>query len=963
MENGRRTRAPRSPAELDSDSSETRYCLPHVCVLRFGKTLGCTVMQAAETYSRTRGFGVFELDLRAAELRKHGVRIKLQEQPFQILSLLVEHPGEVVTRDELRQKLWPAHTFVDFDRSLNKAMTKLRAALGDSADSPRFVETIPRHGYRFLAPVHAPHGEAAASSTFERVAAREGTADGQKRAPHDEERRSFRLLDWRTTAGKRRFYGLAAVLGIAVLSGFFYLRAHPFVVLGGSSNVVSPRRSVAVLGFTNLSGDPHEAWLSTAFSDWLTTELTAGEQVRAIPAENIARMKMELSLPEVDSLGRESLVRIRKNLGTDYVVAGSYIMLGAKSDGQIRLDLRLQDTQTGETVGAISESGTEAHLLDLVSRAGEHLREKLRIRAVTREEAAEVAIALPSKSETARLYSEGLARLRAFDALRARDLLLNAIAVEPNYALSHAALATAWAQLGYDEKAKTEAKKAFDLSSNLSRAERLLVEGRYHETSRDWEKAAGIYRALFEFFPDNLDYGLALVNAQVKANKWKEALDTISALRELPAPLRDDPQIDLAECYAARSLGDGKRADASIARAAEKARAAGASLLLASARLNQAWTYENLGRFSEVEAAVREAKQLYSAANDRRGLAEATTIGAIALKNQGDYLGAKKGYEETLTLYRQIGNRTGVAAENDNIGDILVYLGDLEGARREYEAALAIYQEVGDQNGQALVKNGLGDVFLAQGNHRKAEEMFEGSLEICLRIGNRGRQAGAIAGEGRVYRLEGDLARALKDETEARKIFEEIGDKTEVAHVDLYLAELFIDEGKSAQAATSAREAAEVFQKTQATGDAAAASLVLAKTLLEEGRIVEAQKSVDQVMKVATETHNRELALSAALTAAQVRTASRDPKDISEAIERLNRVIGEASAAAFANDVYEARLALGIIEMTNANQTAGRTHLEALEKDATSHGFQLMARKAASALRTARNSAALHAQN
>src|SRR5262250_2395394 len=112
-------------------------------------------MRAVESPSRTRGFGVFEVDLRAAELRKHGVRIKLQEQPFQILSLLLEHPGEVVTRDELREKLWPAHTFVDFDRSLNKAMTKLRAALGDSADSPRYVETIPRHGYRFLAEVHS----------------------------------------------------------------------------------------------------------------------------------------------------------------------------------------------------------------------------------------------------------------------------------------------------------------------------------------------------------------------------------------------------------------------------------------------------------------------------------------------------------------------------------------------------------------------------------------------------------------------------------------------------------------------------------------------------------------------------------------------------------------------------------------------------------------------------------------
>lgn len=909
-------------------------------------------MQAAQSCSRTRGFGVFEVDLRAAELRKHGVRIKLQEQPFQILSLLLEHPGEVVTRDELRQKLWPAHTFVDFDRSLNKAMTKLRAALGDSADSPRYVETIPRHGYRFLAPVHAPHREPAALNPAEGDFTEARSAVVEKKVAHEEAPPSFRLVDLHIAAAKRRFYGLVAALAIAALATIIYARTRQPVVLGGSSGVASLRRSVAVLGFTNLSGDPHEAWLSTAFSDWLTTELTAGEQLRAIPAESIARMKMELSLPEVDSLGRESLVRIRKNLGTDFVVAGSYARLGAKSDGQIRLDLRLQDTRSGETLGAISETGTEVHLLDLVSRAGQRLRERLGVRAVTREEAAEVATALPSNSESAKLYSEGRAKLRAFDALTARDLLLKAVAVEPNYALSHTALAAAWAQLGYDETAKAEAKKAFDLSSSLSRADRLLTEGRYREMSLDWTRAIEINRALFEFFPDNLDYGLALVNAQVKANRWKEALDTISALRELPLPLRDDPRIDLAECYAARSLGDGKRADASVARAAERARAAGASLLLASALLDQAWTYENLGRFPEVEETVREAKQLYIAANDRRGVAEATTIGAIGLQNQGDYLGAKKAYDEALILYRQIGFRSGLAAENNNIGEVFVYLGDLTGARRSYEAALAIYQEVGDQNGEALAKNGLGDVFLALGNHRKAKEMFDGALEICRQIGNRGRQADALAGEGRVHRLEGETTQALKDETEAKTIFEEIGDKTKVAHVDLHLAELFLDEGKGVLAATSARHAAEVFKKTRATSDEAVANLLVARMLLAEGHIAEARKSVDQVVTVATETHNRELELSAALTAARVRAASGNPAEISESIAGLDRVIGDATAAKFADVAFEARLALGEIEMNSGNRAAGRASLESLEKESTRGGFLTIARKAAAALRT-----------
>lgn len=113
----------------------------------------------ASPAGRTLRFGIFELDLAAAELRKNGVRIRLQDQPLQVLALLLERPGEIVSREDLRQKLWPADTFVDFDHSLNTAVNKLREALGDSASSPRFVETLARRGYRFVAPVQ-PAGPA-----------------------------------------------------------------------------------------------------------------------------------------------------------------------------------------------------------------------------------------------------------------------------------------------------------------------------------------------------------------------------------------------------------------------------------------------------------------------------------------------------------------------------------------------------------------------------------------------------------------------------------------------------------------------------------------------------------------------------------------------------------------------------------------------------------------------------------
>ena len=106
-----------------------------------------------QNHSRVARFGVFEIDLSAGELRKNGVKLRLQGQPFQVLTVLLERAGEVVTREELQQKLWPSDTFVDFDHSLNTAINKVREALGDSASSPRFVETLARRGYRFIAPV------------------------------------------------------------------------------------------------------------------------------------------------------------------------------------------------------------------------------------------------------------------------------------------------------------------------------------------------------------------------------------------------------------------------------------------------------------------------------------------------------------------------------------------------------------------------------------------------------------------------------------------------------------------------------------------------------------------------------------------------------------------------------------------------------------------------------------------
>jgi eukaryotic-like serine/threonine-protein kinase len=896
----------------------------------------------AISYHRILRFGVFDVDLRTAELRKHGVRIRLEEQPFHILALLIAAPGELVTREELRQKLWAADTFVDFDRSLNKAISKLRLALGDSAESPRYIETLHRRGYRFIAPVQSdePGGAHQSDPNLRPLETRVA-----RTIPGAVLSTTARLGQWRWPL----VFAVAAVLFSFTIP--LYLRSRQTIALGNSSAGVVPRRSVAVLGFRNLSGRDDQAWISTALSDWLTTELSAGEQLRMIPAESVARMRIELSLPDTDSLGNDNLNRIGSNLGTDLVVVGSYASLGKEPGGQVRLDLRLQDTRTGETIEAVSETGTEARLFDLVSQAGQRLRNRLGVQAVTRTEAAEVAVALPASHDAARLYSEGLAKLRVFDALAARDLFQKAVAAEPRFALSHAALATAWATLGYDENAKTESKQAFELSSNLPRAERLLVEGRYHEMAKSWDKAIEIYRALFAFFPDSLDYGLALAHAQVSGGRGKEALDTVEALQKLPAPLGDDPRIDLAEARASESLGDFKRDLAATIKAAQKAEALGASLLVAQAQTDRAWALDNLGPLDEAVKVAGEAQHLFAAAGDRRGMAQAATVKAIALGLQGDSVGAKRVYEECLAIYRQIGDKNGVAVELNNIADQLLSLGDPVASRATFEQSLAIYQELGHQDGIAMAKSNLGGVLLILGDRPGAKQMYAESLEICQRIGDRSKAAGDLAGLGNVMRAAGEIEQSSKYQTEAISVFEEIGDKSSAAEVETGLAELLIDQGKPDQAAALALKAVDEFEREKAPRDESRAAAVLSRAFLAQGNVPGAQKEIEQAIALTSKYHDRDAELAVAVAAARVRAAAGSLEDRLRATNRLQQVLSDATKTGFVNYALEARLALGELEVTSGNRTGGRGHLESLLRDANEKGFGLVAQQANMALK------------
>jgi len=246
-------------------------------------------MQGPVLSSSTVRFGTFKADLQNGLLHRNGIRVKLQEQPFRILALLLERPGQVVTRETIRQTLWPDGTFVDFDGGLNAAMKKLRVALDDDPDRPRFIETIPKRGYRFIAPIlkETPEkGDAHESATV----AFPRSADGTRAGPcgvHAEF--GARHSGWRIAAFSGVF--LAALAGIVGYHWYGGVRPAGNAAQAAMRRIPT-RQAIAVLGFQNASGKPEDAWLSTALTEMMSTELAAGGKLRLVPGEDVSNLQL-----------------------------------------------------------------------------------------------------------------------------------------------------------------------------------------------------------------------------------------------------------------------------------------------------------------------------------------------------------------------------------------------------------------------------------------------------------------------------------------------------------------------------------------------------------------------------------------------------------------------------------------------------------------------------------------------
>ncbi|MEO8502846.1 MAG: tetratricopeptide repeat protein [Acidobacteriota bacterium] len=813
---------------------------------------------------------------------------------------------------------------------------------------------------------------------------------------------------------------LALLLLAAAGSAVLRVRANRQAQMG---SVGAPRRAVAVLGFKNSSARPESAWISTALAEMLNTELGQGDGLRLVPGESVARVKIDLALGDVDSLSPATLGKLRTLLGADYVLAGSYTALPG---GALRLDLRLQDALAGETLKPVTASGTEAGLFDLAQKSGEQLRERLGVESGS--QGSGWWSAERWNPEATRLYSEGLTKLRGFEPQAARQLLEQAVAADPQSPLAHSALAAAWSALGFGEKAAQEGKKALDLSADLPREQKLEVEGRYAEVTHDSPRAAEVYGALFGFYPDNLDYGLRLASNLTAAGHADRALSTVEALRQLPAPLRDDPRIDLEAASAAGARSDFKLQQQTAARAAGTAATQGARLLVAQARVIEGWAWRNLGDPGRSIAACQEAEKLYREVGNRAGQAAALTAWAGALYDQGELPGAKAGYEQALATYREIGDQNGVARALNNIAVVLKNQGDLTSAKAMYEQTLAICRETGDKMGIASTLNNEAAVLSQEGNLQAARDLFEQALTLRRELGDQSGIAYALSNIGGVLRLQGDLAgarakheealnirnsinqrigsvaslnnlgrvlldtgnligakkefdealnacgeiqnkscsanalsglaevallvnepeSAVRQAQEALSIREQIGERSSAAESRLLLAWIANDSGDFSTASKTLTAVVEDLAAVQATDQQAIAAALLARARLGAGDKSGAQRAASQAATLAKGSQNRLARLAATIAAARV-GALVSAANRASAIETLRQARREAEASGLILQQYEARLAIGEIEMAAADRMNGRTELISLAADAARQGYPAMARRAANA--------------
>jgi len=431
-------------------------------------------------------FGTYEVSLQSGEVRKAGLKIRIQQQPMKLLKILLERPREVVTREELRSRVWPGESFGDFDQALNIAVGKLRSALGDSAENPRFIETLPKRGYRFIADVSVVDADVRSK----KPASVAGDLPATEPAPKLQVAESAVVPKRRLWSALRVIVAFALVLSLPILAVWlFRSRGSP----------PSGIRSLAVLPLENLSGDAAQNYFADGMTDELITNLAQISALRVISRTSVMVYKG----------ARKPLPQIARELNVDAVIEGSVL----RSGDQVRITAQLIEASTDKHLWSQSYEGELRDTLALQNRVASAIADQIRINLTPQEQATlkDVKVVNPQAYES---YLKGryFWNKRTADGLKAAlAYFKQAIEEDPEYAQAYSGLADTYALLGDWEygvlasneaypKAKAAAIKALELDNTLSEAHTSLAFS-LDVFDWDWESAEREFRRAIELNP------------------------------------------------------------------------------------------------------------------------------------------------------------------------------------------------------------------------------------------------------------------------------------------------------------------------------------------------------------------------------------------------------------------------------------------------------------------------------
>jgi len=436
----------------------------------------------SQSVKRPVSFGPFELDAVRGELRKNGVRVKLQDQPFQILQTLLECPGEIVAREELRSRIWPADTFVDFDKGLYNAVKKLREALGDTANTPRFIETIPKRGYRFIAPVkeHAPKGP-------QLMVVPPTGIDANVPANAKLEKSRTRLLS-------RRILVPAVSLLVVLVAGYWYWSWRP------TRRLLGERDTILLADFVNTTG---ESVFDDALKQGLTVDLQQSTFLNILPDDAIARQLRFMGRPLETRLSEDVAREVCQRENSKAMLLSSISRLG----GNYVVTLRAVDCADGSLLGVEQvEADRRERVLARLHEAGKKLRARLgeSLPSIQKNDTALEKATTPSL-EALQVYSRASRAARSQGESAAIPLFQHALELDPGFAVAYSDLGTMYCNTGEPSLCASYVRKAHELRDRATEKERFYIDSNYYMLATgELEKAADVFKRWKEEYSRDL---------------------------------------------------------------------------------------------------------------------------------------------------------------------------------------------------------------------------------------------------------------------------------------------------------------------------------------------------------------------------------------------------------------------------------------------------------------------------